>query len=64
VATLCGLCINSSATFAQEAPPPAEVPLGKGAYIQGAPAEMSAEETARQLANPNTPLASLTLKSQ
>jgi hypothetical protein len=64
IATLCGLCISSSATFAQEAPPQPEVPLGKGAYIQGAPAEMSAEETARQLANPNTPLASLTLKSQ
>ncbi|MCB9911398.1 MAG: hypothetical protein H6827_00230 [Planctomycetes bacterium] len=30
----------------------------------GAPQELSAAETARQLANPNSPLASLTLKSQ
>jgi hypothetical protein len=64
VATLCGLLIVSSACFAQQTDPEPKVPLGKGAYIQGAPAEMSAEETARQLANPNTPLASLTLKSQ
>lgn len=42
-----------------ELPPP-----GKGEYIQGAPAELSAEEAAKQLANPNSPLASLTLKSQ
>lgn len=39
-------------------------PLGKGAYIQGAPADLSADEAARQLANPNTPLASLTFKNQ
>jgi len=38
--------------------------LGTGAYIGGAPHELSSEETARQLANPNTPLASLTLKNQ
>ncbi len=41
-----------------------EVPPGRGAYIGGAPSELSKEEAARQLANPNTPLASLTLKNQ
>jgi hypothetical protein len=41
-----------------------EVPPGKGSYIGGAPAELSPEEAARELANPNTPLASLTLKNQ
>jgi hypothetical protein len=58
------LFIVSSASRAQETPPATEVPLGKGAYIQGAPVQLSAEEAARQLANPNTPLATLTLKSQ
>lgn len=37
---------------------------GRGEYIGGAPSELSADETAKQLANPNTPLASLTLKNQ
>lgn len=37
---------------------------GRGDYIGGAPSELSADETAKQLANPNTPLASLTLKNQ
>jgi hypothetical protein len=61
---LCGLCISASASSAQETAPGPGPELGKGAYIAGAPAEMSADETAKQLANPNTPLASLTLKSQ
>ena len=41
-----------------------DVPPGRGSYIGGAPSELSQEEAARQLANPNTPLASLTLKNQ
>lgn len=48
--------------WAQAEEPP--VPPGKGAYIGGAPGELTSEEAARQLANPNTPLASLTLKNQ
>lgn len=64
IAGLGGLCALSTSSFAQGTEPEPEVPLGKGAYVGGAPAEMSTEETARQLANPNTPLASLTLKNQ
>ena len=75
VVALCGLCIGGSASWAQT-PAPAQgaqteepesetqTELGKGAYIGGAPAELSAEEAAKELANPNTPLASLTLKTQ
>lgn len=37
---------------------------GRGAYIGGAPHQLSAQEAAKQLANPNTPQASLTLESQ
>jgi hypothetical protein len=62
---LCGICINASASFAQETAPEPRPELGTGAYLGGgAPAEMSADETAKQLANPNTALASLTLKNQ
>lgn len=35
-----------------------------GSASSAAPQEMSADDTAKQLANPNTPLASLTLKTQ
>jgi hypothetical protein len=55
-------CVPSA--FAQRNATEPDQPLGRGAYIGGAPHEMSEEETARQLANPNTPLASLTLKNQ
>lgn len=41
-----------------------EIDLTASDHSGGAPAEMSADETAKQLANPNTPLASLTLKNQ
>jgi len=58
-----------STVIAEAAEPPAASrgempPIGKGDYIQGAPQELSADEAAKQLANPNSPLASLTLKSQ
>lgn len=62
--TLCGLMFLATVVRADDTANAPEVPLGKGAYIGGAPAELSSEEAARQLANPNTPLASLTLKSQ
>jgi hypothetical protein len=44
----------------------ATAPIGKGQYVGGVPAphELTADQAARQLANPNTPLASLTLRNQ
>lgn len=62
--TLAGASILTAPAAAQQPAAPPDQPLGRGAYIGGAPHEMSAEETAKQLANPNTPLASLTLKNQ
>lgn len=50
---------------APQSPTPEQaIEPGRGAYIGGAPHQLSADETAKQLANPNTPLASLTLKNQ
>lgn len=62
--TLGGISLLASSVFAQQDPSDPAIKPGTGAYIGGAPHELSAEETAKQLANPNTPLASLTLKSQ
>lgn len=59
-----GTSLPVSSIFAQHAYTDQAVKPGTGAYIGGAPHELSAEETAKQLANPNTPLASLTLKNQ
>lgn len=62
--TLGCISLLASSVFAQQDPSDPAIKPGTGAYIGGAPHELSAEETAKQLANPNTPLASLTLKSQ
>lgn len=64
LSTLCGVPLLTSSAIAQQTATEPAQPLGRGAYIGGAPAELSANETAKQLANPNTPLASLTLKTQ
>lgn len=64
VVALSGLLLPAAAFAADEPVDGPVIAPGTGAYIGGAPPELSAEETARQLANPNTPLASLTLKSQ
>lgn len=64
VLILGGIFLVAPIAQAQQHGSEPDAPVGRGAYIAGAPAEMSTEETAKQLANPNTPLASLTLKSQ
>lgn len=61
---LAGTSLPVSSIFAQHASTDQAVKPGAGAAIGGDPHELSAEETAKQLANPNTPLASLTLKNQ
>ena len=62
--TLGCVSLLASSVLAQSAPSESAIKPGTGTNIGSTAQELSAEETAKQLANPNTPLASLTLKSQ